>query len=179
MYDQTAALNALTAYLPSDKDEQKARDFMLNFVEQHEKYWSRETLSGHLTASAWVTNASRSQAVLLHHKKLDIWVQPGGHIEADDDSLPEASLREALEETGLPGLRLVSDQIFDLDQHRIPARGDTPAHWHLDVRYWFEAEGDTLAITEESNDLQWLTADEIREKTDERSVLRMVEKTLD
>jgi 8-oxo-dGTP pyrophosphatase MutT (NUDIX family) len=135
-------------------------------------------LAGHLTASAWITNKAQTKAVLLHHKKLDIWVQPGGHVDDDDMSLSLASLREASEETGLTNLSFCQPGIFDLDVHSIPARKTEPKHHHLDVRFWLIADNERLSISDESNDLQWLSRVEIEAITNEESVLRMARKTL-
>ncbi len=178
MYSQIEALNLLESYSPVNEEEKKAHDFIKAFVAEHQQYWSRETLRGHLTASAWVTDIQRSQAVLLHHKKLNIWVQPGGHIDADDETLIAASIREATEETGLTHLRMVSPEIFDVDVHSIPERKGTPEHLHLDIRFWFEVDNMDLQISDESNELKWLTRSEIESKTNEESVLRMVRKSL-
>ncbi|EAR09553.1 NUDIX hydrolase [Reinekea blandensis] len=178
MQSQTSVLSLLNDYQPKDPEEQKARLFIQDFVQQQTAFWSRETLSGHLTASAWITDRDCRQAVLLHHRKLDMWVQPGGHIDASDPSLIDASRREAIEETGLDGLYPKHRDIFDLDVHAIPARKSEPEHWHLDIRFWWVADDLSLQINEESNDLAWLSAAEIRKRTDEESVLRMVRKTL-
>lgn len=178
MYSQQHALALLSAYEPTDENEIEAKAFISDFVNANEKYWSRQTLAGHLTASAWITDIEQTKAVLLHHKKLDIWVQPGGHIDDADSSLETASLREATEETGLVGLKLKQSQIFDLDVHKIPARKQEPEHWHLDVRFWFAANNTDLEISDESNELAWMSAEDILNVTDEESVLRMVRKTL-
>jgi len=178
MYSQKDALNLLLDYQPADSSEHDAKSFITEFIEQNALYWSRSTLAGHLTASAWVTDERHQEAVLLHHKKLDIWVQPGGHIDDQDESLISASLREAEEETGLAGLVLAQPGVFDLDVHAIPARKQEPEHLHLDVRFWFIAKNKTLTISEESNELEWMARADIEAKTDEESVLRMVRKTL-
>ena len=176
MYSQQQAIELLDAYEPIIEQEEKAKAFILDFVKKHSRYWSRQTLDGHLTASAWITDEANNKAVLLHHKKLDIWVQPGGHIDDKDPSLALASMREAKEETGLAELELKQDGIFDLDVHKIPARKQEPEHWHLDIRFWFIAKNIKLEISDESNDLVWMTAEEIQKITDEESVLRMVRK---
>ncbi len=178
MYSQKDALAVLESADPTTEEETKALAFIRSFVSDYIQYWSRQTEAGHLTGSAWITNRDKTKAVLLHHKKLDIWVQPGGHIDDSDESLLAAAKREAQEETGIDSLVLVSDQVFDVDVHKIPARKTESEHWHLDVRFWFIAEDETLIMSEESNQLQWLTAEQIRQKTDEESVLRMVRKSL-
>jgi 8-oxo-dGTP pyrophosphatase MutT (NUDIX family) len=88
---------------------------------------------GHFTASAFVLAPEKDELVLIHHKKLQLWLQPGGHLEAGDRNVVEAALREVEEETGLRNL-VVLDPCFDLDIHEIPALGGKPAHLHFDVR---------------------------------------------
>jgi 8-oxo-dGTP pyrophosphatase MutT (NUDIX family) len=116
--------------------------------------YRRERLAGHFTGSAWVVSADGKRTLLLHHRKLDRWLQPGGHADGDTD-LARVALREAQEETGLRDL-IVEPGIFDLDRHAIPARGAEPEHWHYDVRFVVRATGsEEFAINEESNALAW------------------------
>jgi 8-oxo-dGTP pyrophosphatase MutT (NUDIX family) len=102
---------------------------------------SRRTFPGHVTTSAFILDEEGSRVLLIHHRSLARWLQPGGHYEPPDD-LTESALREASEETGVEGLRvdpwhLVSGIPIDIDSHLIPARParDEPAHWHHDFRY--------------------------------------------
>jgi 8-oxo-dGTP pyrophosphatase MutT (NUDIX family) len=115
----------------------------------------RDRLAGHFTGSAWVVSADGRRTLLTHHRKLDRWLQPGGHADGDVD-LARVALREAEEETGVPGLRLEDGAIFDLDRHWIPERGAVPGHWHYDVRYVVWAGDDErFMVSEESHDLAW------------------------
>lgn len=110
---------------------------------------------GHFTGSAWVVSRDGDRVLLTHHRKLGRWLQPGGHADGERD-LARVALREAEEETGLPGLALASPDIFDLDRHRIPARNHEPAHWHYDVRYVVRAGADEdFVVSEESHALAW------------------------
>ena len=86
------------------------------------------------------------------------------------------SLREAMEESGINDIYALSDQIFDIDIHEIPARGKEAAHFHYDCRFLLQATHDDYVISEESYDLRWIGAHEITTLTDEASVLRMVRK---
>lgn len=115
----------------------------------------RARLAGHFTGSAWVVSADGGRTLLTHHRKLDRWLQPGGHADGEAD-LARVALREAEEETGVPGLRLEDGEIFDLDRHWIPERGEVPGHWHYDVRYVVRAGTDErFVVTEESHELAW------------------------
>jgi 8-oxo-dGTP pyrophosphatase MutT (NUDIX family) len=110
---------------------------------------SRRTFPGHVTTSAFILDGERSQVLLIHHRSLARWLQPGGHYEPPDD-LAQSALREAFEETGVEGLRLdswhaASGIPIDIDSHLIPARParDEPEHWHHDFRYLVRAGRDS------------------------------------
>lgn len=151
---------------------------IIGFVEAHADCLLRTCVPGHLTGSAWILDPERRRVVLVHHRKLDKWLQPGGHADGDPD-LAAVALREAREETGLARLRLVSKAVFDIDRHRIPPHGATPAHWHLDLRFQIEAEPEeALAVSDESNDVQWVELTRVEEYNSEESMLRMVQKTV-
>jgi 8-oxo-dGTP pyrophosphatase MutT (NUDIX family) len=116
--------------------------------------------------------------LLVHHRKLDKWLQPGGHADGDPDLLAVA-LREAREETGLTRLRAVSPEVFDVDRHWIPPRNDTPGHWHLDLRFLVEADPEEeLIVSDESHDLMWVELTRVAVLNPEESMLRMVRKTV-
>ena len=115
----------------------------------------RERLDGHFTGSAWLVSGDGRRVLLTHHRKLGRWLQLGGHADGDRD-LARVALREAEEESGLAGLVVEADAVFDVDRHWIPGRGEVPGHWHYDVRYVVRAAGsEAYAVGEESLDLAW------------------------
>lgn len=115
----------------------------------------RERLAGHFTGSAWLISADGQRVLLTHHRKLDRWLQLGGHADGDRN-LARVALKEAEEESGLSGLVLEDGALFDIDKHWIPARPDVPGHWHYDARYVVRALGsEQFAISEESLALAW------------------------
>ena len=117
--------------------------------------FERARLAGHFTASALVVSGDGARTLLTHHRKLGMWLQPGGHADGDRD-LARVALRETEEETGLQGVR-VAPPIFDLDRHWIPAHKEVPGHWHYDVRYLVHAGADeTFVVSDESHALAWL-----------------------
>lgn len=131
---------------------------------------------GHLTASGFVVSPERDAVLLIFHKKLGIWVQPGGHIEASDTSLEAAARREVAEEVGLTLPADSSAAIFDLDIHTIPARKDEPAHEHFDVRYCFHAPTRDFVPSDEVAGARWAELAKIDQLTTDESVLRAVRK---
>ncbi len=153
------------------------RAAIVAFVEANDRWYDRALAIGHLTGSAWVVDETRTHALLTHHRKLDLWVQLGGHTEGDADMF-SAAWREAREESGLPEVIPVGGAIFDVDIHEIPARRDEPAHFHYDIRYLFTADRRRpLTVSSESKSLAWAPLVEISNYTQEESVLRMIRKT--
>ena len=136
--------------------------------------FQRSRLAGHFTGSAWLVSADGQRALLMHHRKLDRWLQPGGHADGDRD-LAAVALKEAQEESGLPSLRLEDGEIFDLDRHWIPERGDVPGHWHHDVRYVIRNAGsEEFVINAESLALAWReVADIAADPASDQSLARM------
>lgn len=175
----TTLLENLAAHIAHDRDEEAHLARIRAFVAAHENgWWKRATQAGHVTASAWVVNAAGTHALLLHHAKLNLWLQPGGHLDDDDRSPAAGALREAIEETGLADLALTDARIFDVDVHSIPARTHEPAHLHYDLRYRIIARDDRVAISSESLGARWIALAELAGPAHERSIARMAEKSL-
>ena len=148
----------------------------LDFLAAHPDAFARSLAVGHVTGSAWLVDRAGARVLLTHHKKLGIWVQLGGHADGDADVFRVAR-REAEEESGLPELAAVSDRIFDVDVHRIPARGAEPEHLHWDVRYAFRAPGgEAFRVSDESHELAWIDVRALETVTREESMLRMARK---
>lgn len=138
----------------------------------------RGRLAGHFTASAWLVDAGGTRTLLTHHRKLGLWLQPGGHADGDRN-LARAALREAEEESGLTGLT-VEPWLFDLDRHRIPEHKGVPEHWHYDVRFVVRAGDDeAYVVSDESHALAWREIIEVAaDESMDASLRRMARKWL-
>jgi 8-oxo-dGTP pyrophosphatase MutT (NUDIX family) len=170
-------IKLLKDYEPDDLDEQKSKDRILSFVYNSDNFISRENAVGHITGAAWIVSKDRKKVLLTHHKKLDMWLQLGGHVDSDEHIL-ETALREAREESGLTTLKCLSDKIFDVDVHLFPKKGEVDAHYHFDIRFLFEAdENEELHRQKsESKGMKWIALDEVSEYAKEDTILRMTSK---
>lgn len=171
-----SAHRELSRYRPVDERERAFHTRMLELLRTPEP-WSRSQFRpGHLTASAFVLSPASDALLLIFHRKLSIWIQPGGHIEADDVDLEGAARREVAEEVGLPLASSEAAAIFDVDIHAIPARRAEPEHEHFDVRFCFRANSLAFAASEEVVDARWVELAKIDQLTADESVLRAARK---
>lgn len=172
-------LEKLIAHRPIDIYEAGFLQHTKHFVSATPNCFERTHLAGHVTGSAWIISPDRSKAILLHHQKLNQWFQPGGHADGESDIL-NVAITEAIEETGLTinQLTTISEAIFDIDVHRIPALKDVPAHNHFDIRFLFEASPDVaLPGNYESHEIGWFPINQIQMMNNTASCRRLVIKT--
>jgi 8-oxo-dGTP pyrophosphatase MutT (NUDIX family) len=174
----TIMIDAIRRYRDQWQGEAATAAQFETFLHTHADAFERSNTTGHFTGSCWLVSAEGTRVLLMHHRKLDRWLQPGGHADGDTD-LARVALREAQEETGVAGLR-VEGGIFDIDRHRIPARADEPEHWHYDVRYVVRARAeDRFAVNAESRALAWLAVTDVAADTSlDASLRRMAHKWL-
>lgn len=165
----------LESYNCVSESEKLIKKRFIEFVQKNEDCFERHLEIGHITASAFIFDPKNNKILLLHHKKLNKWLQPGGHCDGDKDTLSVA-IKEVFEETGL----LIKNQgqpIFDLDIHTIPENKGIPDHEHFDVRYLLLADSKLpLVQNHETNQLKWVDLSEMENYTTEESLRRMKNK---
>jgi 8-oxo-dGTP pyrophosphatase MutT (NUDIX family) len=150
-------LEQLRRYRPADALESTHHQSMVNLLTSAPTPFSRAHFEpGHFTASLFIVDPHSGRLLLHHHRRLDRWLQMGGHVEGDEHP-HAAALREGREESGLGDLELFGG-IFDVDVHAIPAAKDEPDHHHFDIRYLARTlMPDHVAIDRnESNDIAWV-----------------------
>jgi 8-oxo-dGTP pyrophosphatase MutT (NUDIX family) len=171
-------LNLLRQHCTRFMDEAGYLSRAISFIETQPDCFKRELRPTHVTGSTWVVNPGRDRVLLLHHKKLDQWFQPGGHADGDADVL-RVALRETIEETGLDPSQVkpLGVDIFDVDIHTIPTMDDEPPHEHIDIRFLVEID-DRLPVpgNDESHQVEWVSVHKLASYNNNRSTYRMLEK---
>lgn len=182
-----ALLEALDAYRGGAPRDEEAVSRFRSFLERADPF-RRGDPDGHVTASAVVAHPvnvagtglglhppPHFRFLLVFHRKLDRWLQPGGHVEDGDPSVFDTALREAREETGLADFSApLGAAILDLDVHAIPAFDADPAHFHYDVRFLLT----TGNGGEVSADAAWFRLDAIARLDSDGSLSRAVHKAV-
>lgn len=146
-------------------------------------------ITNHFTATGIVFNSER-KILMIHHKKLHVWLPPGGHVE--ENELPDdAVLREIFEETGIRA-RIVSNK-RDLSlrdkfcrELEIPflvyledINGDG-THNHIDMIYVCEAVNEDIIQQEaEVRAAGWFTAEEVERLDTYDNVIKAVKKAME
>jgi len=173
-----SVLELLRVYLPT-VDERVDLEEMLGLLDAFDSPFDRTLLApGHFTASGFVVSPLLDSVLLVHHRRLDRWLQPGGHVDPDDRSVEAAARREIEEETGIGSLASLGG-LLDIDVHPIPPRRDEPGHRHFDLRFAYTTDETVLTKTDEVRDVRWVAFDRIASVGGDESVQRGVAKLRD
>ncbi len=166
-------LSLLQCYHPADPRELDFLQRMLLLAALPEGWQRSHYVPGHFTASSFVYSPDLSQVALIWHPRFGRWLQPGGHIEAEDSDVWAAARREVQEELGLSELMPLGTGLWDIDIHDIPARKTEPAHQHFDLRFAFVAPVQPLTGELQA---QWVSLTRAGELESDASVQRGLSK---
>lgn len=161
--DHRAALwRDLDSYSCRPHAQVEAARLVQHFLESSSYCFERSHAPGHVTGSAYLLNPSGDCALFTFHRKLQRWLQLGGHADGCAD-LRAVALREAQEESGILEIVPIDTEIFDVDVHLIPEnpRSGEAAHYHYDVRYLFRAQREDFVCSDESDALAWMSVQEL------------------
>ncbi len=160
------ARDVITGWTAPDAEQDTLRQAYLAHLDQHPDAMSRDCHPDHLTASVLIVDHLGSKVLLTLHRRLQRWLQTGGHCESHDISLTEAALREGREESGIHALAIDPVPVL-LSRHEVPCAPIRPSH-HLDVQFVAVApQGAQHVISDESEDLAWFDVDDLPEQTDQ------------
>ena len=151
-----AVLHLLDSFQPgTDGEAHKSRELIQMLLRNTQAPFSRDQFEpGHITATACVLHPDRESVLLIHHKRLDRWLLPGGHVEVEDASPQQTAAREAVEETGVQ-LSSQPPMLVGIDVHGIPGKKKEPYHLHHDLIFRFQAISDQVQVTEETQGVAW------------------------
>jgi len=174
-------LEQLDAYVCTDDAEVASVTLAKQMIVRHKDIWMQSCKEGHITGSGLIFDRASERVLLMYHRKLQLWLQMGGHGEGELDP-SYIALREAIEESALLDLTFFpsSEQpmLVDVDVHSIPARRGIPEHYHLDFRYLLlTSSPEKIRLPHaEAHDLRWYAFSEIPALPLKPATFRLVKK---
>lgn len=174
--DEKELLKELEVYEEKYGERDKVKCFLSFLNENGRDSFFRTLEKGHITASGWLISEDLKKVLLVSHKKLKKLIQPGGHCEENDSSVKMAALRELREETGLQNIKLVNEDIFYIDIHKIGS--GNAMHLHYDICYLFICDDkQQVTVSEESDGIEWYELEELEHmKEMDMAVIKMAER---
>lgn len=185
--DRDIVRRLLVNHQPYDSTEAQHVAKVQDMVEQHKNILSRKCKAGHITGSALIVDHNKRNVLLHYHKKLDRWLQFGGHMDSSELDPADGALREAEEESGLNDLSFLNGSRVpvDIDVHPIPAHGSEPEHLHLDFRYVLVTnQVSSVQVAEDESDIfEWFSIESLLDNNPQihidNGLKRLVHKVLD
>lgn len=158
----------------------KSLELILYLLRGSERPFERDQYApGHITATALVLNENADSVLLVHHRRLDRWLLPGGHVEAHDQNIFDASCREAVEETSVRLHPDFAPYVAGFDVHGIPSNGKEPYHLHHDILIGLSAASGSLKVSEESRAVVWCPFADLPRYDVPRNILLRLEAAID
>lgn len=147
-----------------DEAAMKSQELILMLLKCGSSPFSRDHFTpGHITCTAVVLSPDKRRFLLVHHRRLDRWLLPGGHVEPNDVRIWDTARREAIEETGVDVVPEERPALVGMDVHGIPAKGREPYHLHHDLVFRFHAKTPKLSASEETRDVAWASVAEFED----------------
>lgn len=158
----------LANYQPFDEKEARDKDRSIHLLNKFgQAAFDRDNMAGHFTASSIILNQDRDKILLILHRKLNKWLQPGGHCDGNTDTF-DVARTEVMEEIGLSADDFVTAKtIFRVDIHEFNFN-DVPIHDHYDIRYVSIIDQDVELTKNDREviDLRWFDFDELQDLGD-------------
>jgi 8-oxo-dGTP pyrophosphatase MutT (NUDIX family) len=176
LIDVPDVLAAVQAFDPAgNRRATQSRERILALLRAHPHPFARTSYDpGHITASGVVLSTDRTALLLVFHRRLGRWLQPGGHLEPDDDEVAAAARREIIEETKIVPDPAVPPLLVGVDVHEIPPAQGEPAHCHHDLVYRFAAPRHAPSPSSEVSQAVWYPIDRLGDAGADEPLLRAV-----
>ena len=176
-------IEELERYTPFNEQEDMDRGLIISELKNNDSVYTRKSLNGHMTASAWIVNGKRDKVLMAFHNIYNSWAWTGGHADGDEELL-NVAVKEAIEETGIEHIKALNKDIFSVEI--IPVSGHekrahyVSSHLHYNVTYLLEAsEDDELSIKEDENSkVGWIPIAELSDYCSEEWILDRIYKKL-
>ncbi len=176
-------IEELERYTPFNEQEDMDRGLIISELKNNDSVYTRKSLNGHMTASAWIVNGKRDKVLMAFHNIYNSWAWTGGHADGDEELL-NVAVKEAIEETGIEHIKALNKDIFSVEI--IPVSGHekrahyVSSHLHYNVTYLLEAsEDDELSIKEDENSkVGWVPIAELSDYCSEEWILDRIYKKL-
>jgi 8-oxo-dGTP pyrophosphatase MutT (NUDIX family) len=155
-------MEAVRHYQPFNEQEEKDKALILNALENEEGVFTRTNSLAHMTASAWVLNPAHTKVLMVFHNIYQSWSWLGGHADGEKDLL-KVAIREVQEESGIPDVKALDEDIFSLEvltvDGHIKRGAYVSSHLHLNLTYLLEADDhDPLLVKpDENSGVKWFT----------------------
>ena len=167
-------LNILNEYLKIFPKEIERQQELIKFLNNHkeEQITDWNNFDGHVVAGGFIYAKDEQKFLVLHHKDLNMFLYPGGHIDKEDKNPLEASIREINEETGLKYIiefTISNNELvpIDIDTHLIDynRRLDLPEHYHFEFRYLYVIDKikNINVDSNESSEYRWISVEELKQ----------------
>lgn len=157
----------INRYQPTNDEEKMDKESICNWITGSKNLFSRENYQAHFTASSWIVNKSRTKVLMVYHNIFHAWSWTGGHADLDED-LRHVALIEAIEETSIKNIRLLSPSIFSLEVLTVDGHYKmgkyVSSHLHMNVTYLFEADetDDIKPLLNENSGVKWINRTDIQ-----------------
>jgi 8-oxo-dGTP pyrophosphatase MutT (NUDIX family) len=165
-----------------DASAQKSQELTLQLLNHTPTPFSRAQFApGHITTTGLVLHPDLDAVLLIHHRRLNRWLLPGGHVEPEDQTIFDSARREVLEETGVALVPGLEAPLAGLDVHGIPPGKGEPFHYHHDLIFAFRAGSASLVIqAPEVREARWFQISSLAKEVPElpASILSSIRRAL-
>jgi 8-oxo-dGTP pyrophosphatase MutT (NUDIX family) len=156
--DAARLASQVTGFLDENDDlAGKSKELVLGLLAHTPAPFTRTQFTpGHITGTAAVLHPAAEAVLVVHHRRLNRWLLPGGHVEEGDAEIYDTARREAIEETGVRIADIAKPVLVGIDVHGIPGARGEPYHLHHDIVIGFRAASDIIAPSEETREVAWV-----------------------